>query len=154
MREPEKQLFETKDGQVEVTLNQLGGIASGLLMVRLAKAHASAIGKMGLAFAGGGSVKLALDAFSDLASGLDEREFERLLLELTKGGQALVNGEFEDLNRVLIDRMFTGHPEGVFELLWFGMRVNYENFFERLADLAKKFQPKATPTKATDHQTA
>ena len=135
MREQKAETFDTTSGPVEISLQQLGGIEAGSVIVGLARKHGAAIGRIAAAVTDPTMIGEAIGA---LTTNLDPAEFEALLLKFTKGGRVTVGEEFLDLDRKQIDVLFRGHTAALFRLMWFALRSNYTDFFSELSALVPK----------------
>ncbi len=56
----------------------------------------------------------------------DPEEFVEFIKELLAG----ITVDGKKMSGVVFDMTFTGHLEQVYEVLWFVVKVNYEDFFE------------------------
>lgn len=155
MRTTHEERFNTSRGCFIFYVSQLGGLAAGKTLVRIAPL----IPQLVKVFAGvelksltGGAEalkkfdlnKLDLGALGSAIASLPPDEFERLAVELLAGsfgvGTDSTSGEDVriDLTKNMIDQLFVGQVWELFKLIGFAIKVNYLGFSLALPATAQR----------------
>ena len=144
MRDKADIRIETARGTAVFTVNQLPGMQSGKLLMRIGRTFgpglATILGKLRPADLAKGTDALG-DMEVDLPrvvretfAELNETEFDHLVDQLLGDASVKVGGEVHSAID-LLDTLFQGHVEGLFRLLWHALAVNYGNFLGALAKM-------------------
>lgn len=128
MRKSETKSFKTSDGEIKITVTQLGGLEAGRLLPEVVKKVLPLIN----------AKKLDDVKFDQVTELLDADQLEAMLLKLLKGAQYQVNGQISDLTRDVLDEMFAGQVNELINLGRFAFMVNFGNFFKGASGAAVK----------------
>lgn len=132
MRKQETNKYPVGDGEVEITLQALGGVEGSKLGVKLG----AMLGPAAVALftsAGAQSAVGGTEAARMFFERLTPDVFESLLKQLTKGAQLKTpDGEFEDVTLALLDTTFSGNGASLYRLLFDAVGLNFQNFSQGL----------------------
>lgn len=130
MRKQETKKYAVDGGEVEITLQALGGIEGSKLGVKLGGMLGPSVIAL---FTSAQSQTGGAEAGRMLFDKLTPDVFEGLLKQLTKGAQMkTVEGEFEDVTVQLLDNTFSGNVAGLYRLLFDAVGLNFQNFSQGL----------------------
>lgn len=134
--------YKTDEGEVEITIQALGGIEGGLLGIKLGEVFAPSMAAIITAFTNDDAPSI-LAAMAAMFTKLPPSEFKSMLTQLMSGAQAKLKGEFVDINLTVLDDTFAGSPGSIYRLAYDAIRLNFKNFGAELgfsAALATKLQ--------------
>lgn len=155
MRTSHEELIQTSQGKLTFHLTQLGGMAAGRALVRVAPhlpklfssfaklnlaelkelKDAQSLKKLDLSKI---TSKLDFAAIGDALANLAPEDFEKLTLELLAGSFAVSTDERTgeqiklDLTRGTLDTLFAGHVWDLFKLIGCAVSLNYFGFSHAL----------------------
>lgn len=145
-RRQQTDTYKTDEGDIEITVQALGGIEAGLLGLKLGGILGPALATAAVSMDTRDALGLG-SSINALFTKVTPAEFKSLLKEVIAGAQAKTSEEFVDVTMAWLENQFAGCPGSLYKLLLNAIKVNFTNFSQELGlsdDLMAKLKTIAT----------